>query len=325
MPLITLINGVTFECSRDESILSAAKKTGIALEHSCMTGRCGVCKTSVKSGSTEQQNGDYILSETEREYGYILTCCCSPVTDVELNIEDLGAIGKLKTAISPCRVDRLIFLNDDVAELTLRIPPNFDFKFIAGQYIDLIGEGGVRRSYSLANSPRDDKKLVLHIKKVRNGVMSEYIFNRARANDLLRLEGPLGTFSLRNDGSENIVFLATGTGIAPVKAMIESIKSQLKSKKIYVIWGGKYKKDLYWDLSNLNIDHIYIPVLSREKNWDGENGHVQQALLDLKLKLDKTTVYACGSELMIKDSRRLLIENGLNENRFHSDAFLSSN
>jgi CDP-4-dehydro-6-deoxyglucose reductase len=322
---ITLKNGITFECATDQIILDAAKQNGIAIEHSCRTGRCGVCATTVLSGDTVAMSPE--TSEIGDSHGelMILTCCRAPVADLELGIEDLGEIGKLQTVTLPCRIDNLDMLNEAVLELTLRLPPTANFKFVAGQYINLIGEDGLKRSYSIANSPAKDGKIILHIKCVKNGMMSDYLFNRAKKNDLLRFEGPLGTFSFRKDDSKNVVFLATGTGIAPVKSILEDLQHKNIDKNVIVIWGGRYLGDLYWRTSCISLPHQYIPVLSRELNWLGFRGYVQNALLDLELDLASTTVYACGSEFMIKDASSLLIQNGLPLDRFHSDAFVSSN
>lgn len=321
MPKITLVNGTVFECATDQTILDAASRSGVAIEYSCKTGRCGACAAAVLSGDTValSQEG---LTVNDLE---ILTCCRAPLTDVYLDVQDLGEIGKLKTVTLPCRIDEITMLAEDVIELTLRLPPTADFKFSQGQYINLIAQDGLKRSYSIANSPRDDAKISLHIKRVVNGRMSDHLFNVAKKNNLLRLEGPLGTFSFREDESENIVLVATGTGIAPVKAILEGLQQESSRRNVIVIWGGRYLSDLYWDVSSISLAHKYIPVLSREEDWSGAKGYVQKALLGLELDLMSTTVYACGSELMIKDTLSLLLENGLPKNRFHSDAFVSSN
>lgn len=324
MPKITLKNGIKFECARNQIILEAAKLNGIAIEHSCRTGRCGVCATTVLSGDSVALKPE--ISEIYNSCGelMILTCCRAPVVDLELGIEDLGDIGKLQTVTLPCKIDNLKMLNKVVLELTLRLPPTANFKFVAGQYINLTSQGGTKRSYSIASSPAKDGKIILHIKRVKNGMMSDYLFNKAKKNDLLRFEGPLGTFSFRNDNSKNVVFLATGTGIAPVKSILEDLQQKNIDKNLIVIWGGRYLEDLYWKTSCISLPHKFIPVLSRELNWVGLRGHVQNALLDLDLDLTSTTVYACGSQSMIKDASNLLIQNGLPQGQFHSDAFVSS-
>jgi CDP-4-dehydro-6-deoxyglucose reductase len=207
------------------------------------------------------------------------------------------------------------------------LPPDAIFDFIAGQYIDLIGPNGVRRSYSLANAPRADKTLELHIREVETGVLSQYWFQDANINDVLRLNGPMGTFSLRNVAQRDLVFLATGTGFAPVKAMLESLTNfsvEEKPKSVTVLWGGRYQHDLYFDVMTLPGNVTYIPVLSRETTWPGEQGYVQDIFLRKHSNLSNCVVYACGSDAMIRSAKDLLIAAGLPDRHFYSDAFVCS-
>jgi len=321
---VTLSNGVEFNCSPDQTILDAASSNSIALEHSCRTGRCGVCVAVVKAGeSTSLITEEFIVSDDADDFK-ILTCCRAPASNLWLDLHDLGAIGLLKVLTLPCRVSSLNYVVDDVCCLRLRLPPNANFLFMPGQYIDVI-KGDIRRSYSIANAPRDDGQIELQIKKVVDGVLSDYFFNHAADNDLLRLEGPFGTFSYRSDKSKNIVLMATGTGIAPLKALLESFGSELTDKKIFLVWGGRYEADLYLDFENIGVEFVYIPVLSRVSVEGFSFGYVQHAVLDIGLDLLDTTVYACGSVIMINSACELLLDNGLVPGNFHSDAFVSSN
>ena len=324
MPNISLSNGVAFECGLGETILDAARKHNIAIEHSCASGRCGICIAPVLSGKTLAIKPEETLTLESQEIGNILTCCRVPVTDVSLDVEDLGEIGNIPVRTIPCRISSLKLLNNDVLEVILRVPPNSNFKFVAGQYINLIDKG-IRRSYSLANAEQLDGNLEIQVKRVNEGLMSEYLFTMARQNDLLRIEGPLGTFSYRGDDSKNVIFMATGTGIAPIKAIIESFGKSLDEKIIYIVWGGRFLEDLYMDLGAANFKHTFVPVLSREKTEGSYFGYVQDAVLELGLDLKETTVYACGSEVMIKDACDVLVQHGLRRKRFYSDAFISSN
>ncbi|MNZ47014.1 CDP-6-deoxy-L-threo-D-glycero-4-hexulose-3-dehydrase reductase [compost metagenome] len=214
-------------------------------------------------------------------------------------------------------------------EVILRVPPNSKFTYLPGQYIDIIGEAGLRRSYSIANAQRADGKLELQIREVEQGMMSQYWFARAKTNDLLRLEGPLGTFSLREKAVRNIVFLATGTGIAPVKAMLEQLlgnPSMADGKKVFIYWGGRTPSDIYWNPQLQGLDATFIPVLSRaDAQWTGRTGYVQSALIKDAIDLTQSVVYACGSEDMIHSARDELTALGLPVKQFYSDAFVSSN
>lgn len=327
MHTVTLANGVSFAVGNDETILSAAGTSEITLEHSCRTGRCGVCKAKVLAGDTTVIQPEISLTKDEFDAGYVLTCCRAASSDIALDIEDLGDFTSLKPKTLPARIDSLERVSEDVIAVTLRTPPSSQLVFRAGQYIDVIGPEGIRRSYSLANAPRSDGKLRLEIRRVDGGLLSQYWFDKAKANDLLRIEGPLGTFSRRASPVKNLIFLATGTGIAPVKAMLEELASSTDKNsydQICVYWGGRTLTDLYWTPEFEDLQMSFIPVLSRQSDYDGRRGYVQQAVIDDGIDLSVSSVYACGSEAMIASAKALLMGAGLNEKAFYSDAFVSS-
>ena len=216
----------------------------------------------------------------------------------------------------------------DVVRVLLRLPPTTEFSFIPGQYVDVIGPAGIRRSYSLANASFADKSLELHIRAVEGGVMSDYWFNQAKSNDLLRLNGPLGTFFLRNSAGIDLIFLATGTGIAPVKAILESIPglpAEQHPKSVTVLWGARVPSDLYLDVASIPGAQRFVPVLSRAgDDWVGVRGHIQDVLLSEDPDLGNAVVYACGSDAMIHGAKNALVRAGLPSQRFYSDAFVCS-
>ena len=328
MAIIQLTNGREFVAEFGVSLLDAASAAGIALPYSCRTGRCSTCKALVQRGQTYPRTEEAGLSPEEIEAGWILTCVRSAETDVRLDIEDLGGITLPQPQTLPCRIAELEKLAPDVIRVKLRLPPASAFVFIPGQYIDVIGINGVRRSYSLANACDSGKLLELHIRAVSGGAMSDYWFNHAKSNDLLRLNGPLGTFFLREFKKTDIFFLATGTGIAPVKSMLESliqVPEDHQPNSITVLWGGRKIEDLYIDIAAITDRTRYTPVISRlEKSWSGAKGYVQDVLLSTAPDLSKAAVYACGSDNMIHDAKKLLCNAGLPTARFYSDAFVSS-
>ena len=328
MSAILLRNGTTFSSLDDQSILESARHQGIVLEHSCRTGRCGVCKSRLVNGETEILLTEESLTPEAKSDGFILTCCRTAKTDLELDVEDLGELADLNVGIMPCRIDSLQMLSDDVVEVVLRTPLTSKLKYLPGQYVNMIGKNGLRRSYSIANTPREDGKITLQIRKVKQGEMSHYWFEEAKAEDLLRMEGPLGTFCLRSNKATQLVFLATGTGVAPVKAMLEqlaTISSANPYSRIFLYWGGRTEQDIYWQPDFQSLPLTFTPVLSRAANWQGRKGYVQQAVIDDCLDLNNAVVYACGSEAMINSAYRQLTLAGLKNNHFYSDAFVSSN
>jgi len=328
MPYVTLANAKKFVAANDKTILVEASANGIVLEYSCRTGRCGVCKAQVVHGETHPVRSEEALTAEELQSGMILTCCRAADTDVELDIEDLGRLAEIATKTVPCRIDSLERLAPDVVQVVLRLPPASKINYLPGQYVDVIWQGA-RRSYSIANAPQADGKLTLQVRHVEQGLLSQYWFNEAKVNDLLRLEGPLGTFCLRTVEPRNLVFLATGTGIAPVKAMLEelAVSPELTlGKSIHVYWGGRSTHDIYWQVGPGGLSLKFVPVLSRPSpDWGGRRGYVQHALLEDHVDLTDAVVYACGSDDMIHSAREQLTSAGLHPKKFYSDAFVSSN
>lgn len=328
MPQITLSNGATFTSESGESLLEAAARSGVAFPYSCRKGRCSSCKCRAISGNSISRAEETPLSEQERAAGWILGCVRTAIGDMTIEVDDLGGreIPDVKTL--PCRVQSLEKLAYGVIKVILRLPPTRSFAFLPGQYIDVVGQGGARRSYSLANTFAADGLLELHIAAVPGGVMSDYWFGDARVNDLLRINGPLGTFFLRDIAGMHLIFLATGTGIAPIKSMLGAINSTANESKplsVTVYWGARTWPELYWDVNGAPGSHRYVPVLSRANgDWSGARGYVQNVAMAENPDLSEAIVYACGSDAMIHGAKAMLLEAGLPEHRFFSDAFVSS-
>lgn len=327
---ITLKNGKSFTCDSNTTIFEAAKCNGITLEHSCLSARCRSCAVRIEEGTTKNQLQELVLSSYEKSNKWILSCNAIPTSNVVLDIEDLGEIQIFEKRIIPVKIQSIIQLNESVIEVILRLPPNSNFGYNSGQYVN-ITKGDITRSYSVANAYEKNGKLTFFIKKYDNGLMSNYWFNKAKLNDLLRIEGPFGSFFLRESEMENVVFLATGTGVAPLKSILEGLVKSLKqyqNKKIWLFVGARYESDLFWDPSEFTTSQNlkYIPVLSRpSKEWIGEKGYVQNIVIKYNIPLAKAQVYACGSNNMIEAAKKLLTEKGLNNAHFFSDAFVQSN
>jgi CDP-4-dehydro-6-deoxyglucose reductase len=325
---IKLNNNKTFSCDKDSTIFEAAKKNNITLEHSCLSARCRSCIVKVLSGNTINNEEELVLSQEDKDENFVLSCNSRPITDLELDIEDLGEITFYDKKIIPSKINNILILTEDVIKVVLRLPPNSNFNFNSGQYVNII-RGNLTRSYSIANSSDQKNQLEFFIKKYQKGMMSKYFFEEAKINDLLRIEGPLGTFFLRKAQNKNIIFLATGTGIAPIKSIIEELEKStddFKDMKLWLFFGARYKDDLFWEpnLGKLNIK--YIPVLSRQDNdWNGAKGYVQDIVLKQQIDLENTQVYACGSNDMINSAKELFFKNNLKEMNFFSDAFVQSN
>ena len=281
---INLKNDTHFLCAAEDTILIGAQKENITIDYSCKTGRCQSCKAKVIRGTSFANIDEIGLSEEEKSQGYILTCVRSPTSDLTLDIEDLSGYSLEQVRTLPSKVAKITAISSDVIELQLRIPPNAAFNYLSGQYVNII-KGDFKRSYSIANAS-SAANLVFFIKNYKNGRFSNYVFNEAKINDLLWIEGPIGTFFYRKTNKKNIVFLATGTGIAPVKAILEQLdedNSDFLDKTIYLFFGGRNEEDLIWKPDFKNIKVNFISVLSRSiENSTAENGYVQDIVVAKK-------------------------------------------
>jgi CDP-4-dehydro-6-deoxyglucose reductase len=319
---IFLSDGSSFQCGKDETILEGALRNNIFLDYSCKDGRCKSCITQLISGETMINIEEDSLTESEKKLGYILTCLRKPLTDVSIKAENLAKYNLSKPSITPARIKTIEKLNEDVILVTLRFPPSFNLVFRPGQYIDLI-VGSIKRSYSIASAP-ENGNVELIVKVYPNGLMSNYLQNEAKENDLVRVELPKGTFFLRENKSlKNLILLANGTGIASFKSILSSSISQSIIKtfsKVVLLWGVKTPDNQYWEP---HFDYLeFHPVYSRVSE---KKIYVQDYLEKLNLEMSDSVIYACGSNSMISGARSSAIRNGLLSENFYSDIFLPSN
>ena len=324
---IHLKNNTSYPCDENTSLLKAALDNDISLEYSCFNARCRTCKVRVLEGKVENLEDEQVLTAEEKAAGYVLSCNVIPRSDIKLAVEDLGV--KLpKPQVSPCKISSIATVTPNIVEVVLRLTPKVDFQFLAGQYVDII-RNGHKRSYSISHSQYEGNQLKLFIRNYEGGLFSNYWFCEAMPNDLLRVEGPLGTFFYRHkEECTHIVLLATGTGIAPIKAILEQLQEApelLANKKVWLLWGGRKKEDLFWKPDFTFAHFEYIPVLTREDDWQGAKGYVQEIASAQAISWPTAQVYACGSEAMIQSAQELLSKQGLKEENFFADAFVAAN
>ena len=328
---ITIQAGLlSFTANQGETILAAALRNGVNLPYGCRNGACGSCKGRVLEGVIiyDHQALDGITIE-EKQAGYALFCQAIPRTDVVIDARLVNRLDGIQIRKLPCRVARIDHLNQNVLRLFLKLPVTERLQFMAGQYIDIYMQNDKRRSFSLANAPHDDEFLELHVRYYNGGLFSEYAFNKLHERSLLRIEGPFGSFFLREDSDRPKILMAGGTGFAPVKSIIEySIKKQI-NRPIHLYWGARTKSDLYmhelacqWQKSIK--DFYYVPVLSdplASEQWHGKTGLVHEAILNDFSDLSAYDVYACGPPPMVKAANGTFIKQGLPANCFYSDSF----
>ncbi|MEP6877258.1 MAG: CDP-6-deoxy-delta-3,4-glucoseen reductase [Nitrosospira sp.] len=331
-------SGHVLSAQSGETVLQAALREGFPLPYGCRNGACGTCKGKIIQGTVDfGSHNEDTLTELEKRAGMALFCCASPLSDLVIECREIGAIKDIKVKTLPCRVNKLERVAPNVMVISLKLPTNERLQFLAGQYIDIFMKNGRRRSFSLANAPHDDELLQLHVRNYPGGTFAEHVFTHMKERDILRFEGPLGTFFLREDSDKPIIFVASGTGFAPVKSILEHtfyVRNLRGSERQMVLyWGNRTKADLYmadlagsWQEEHDNF--TFIPVLSEAlpaDNWNGRTGLVHQAVLQDFDDLAGYQVYACGAPAMVEaahmDFTRL---RRLPEDEFLSDAFTAS-
>lgn len=327
-------SGRNFEVARDEAVLPAAIRAGVGLPYGCRDGACGSCKSRLLEGRVIHGAHQLkALSVAEEEAGWMLTCCATPQTDLLIEARTVAGAGEFAVQKMPCRVGSLNKVAPDVAILTLQLPANVVLKYHAGQYVEFILRDGARRSYSMANAPhRAAEGLELHLRHMPGGKFTDHVFGAMKEKDILRMEGPFGSFFLREDSSRPIVLLASGTGFAPIKAIIEHMQSKGIARDTVLYWGCRSQADLYlhdWalraaaDLPNLR----YVPVLSEprpEDAWMGRTGFVHEAVMADLPDLSSHEVYACGAPVMVDSAQRDFVARcGLPAEAFYADSFTS--
>ena len=327
-------SGRAFSANTDETLLAAGIRQGIGLPYGCKDGACGSCKCKKLSGTVVHgPHQSKALSPEEDAAGLVLTCCGVAQSDVVLESRQVTSEGAFPIKKMPTRVNLLEKKSADVMLLRLQLPANDSFSYHAGQYVEFILRDGARRSYSMANAPHTlAAGLELHIRHMPGGKFTDHVFKIMKEKEILRIEGPFGSFYLREDSTKPIILLASGTGFAPIKAVLEHMQFKGITRPATLYWGGRRPADLYLDdwvqaqlaaMPNLH----YVPVVSDalpEDGWTGRTGFVHQAVLQDLPDLSGHQVYACGAPIVVDSARAAYTgQAGLPEEEFFADSFTS--
>ena len=326
-------SGIQFEAQAGESLLAAGIRQGIGLPYGCKDGACGSCKCKLVSGQVQQSNFQRkALSEEEEAQGFVLTCSARAQSDITLESRQVTPAGALPIKKMPTRVSSLARKTEDVVLMQLQLPANDSFVYRAGQYVEFILRDGARRSYSMANAPSHGPGVELHIRHMPGGRFTDLVFGSMKEKDILRIEGPMGSFFLREESSKPMVFVASGTGFAPLKALLEHMQHCGITRPVTLYWGGRRPADLYMDdwvqAHCLAMPHVrYVPVVSDalpEDAWQGRTGFVHLAVLQDFPDLSGHQVYACGAPIVVDSAKRdFCAQAGLPADEFFADAFTS--
>ena len=327
-----IFNDTRFETEEGETILDAALRNGHLYPYGCQAGACGACKSKLITGEVEYLSRDSsVLNDEEVEQGLCLPCQAVPQSDIEVEVKEVAKVKEIEIVTMPTRVREKNLLADDVVQLFLSTPKTHNCDFLPGQYLNLLLKNGKERSFSIANIPAKiaDEGIELHIRVVPDGHYSPQVKESVNVKDIIRVQGPFGTYFLRKDEQRPIIMVAGGTGFAPIKCLIEDAIDSGLEQDIILYWGARAQTDLYmdelarqWATDN---DHFeYIPVLSDEpegSNWAGETGFVHETIVARHADISDYSVYASGPPVMINALKASLPDNGLNSDYFYTDAF----
>lgn len=326
-------SGRHFTMEATETVLGAAISAGIGLPYGCKNGACGSCKGKLVSGSVALgAHQERALSAAEQTAGHTLFCCAVPQSDVAIEAREVLGVGEFPIKKVPVRVARLERAADDVMILSLQMPATERMQYKAGQYVEFLLKDNKRRAYSIATPPHSDELLSLHLRHMPGGVFTDHVFGAMKERDILRFEGPLGTFFLREESTKPIVLLASGTGFAPIKAIVEHWAHSKSTRPVTLYWGGRRPADLYMDAwvqeQCKTMPHLrYVPVVSDalpEDHWTGRTGFVHRAVLEDFADLSGHQVYACGAPIVVDSAKRdFCAQAGLPADEFYADAFTS--
>jgi len=323
-------SGHSFTSDGRDSILQTALDAGLTLPYGCRNGACGSCKGRVIDGLVDHGPAqEDALSTADRASGLALFCCAKPRSDLVLECREVATAKDIPVKIMPCRVEKIERVADDVMVLSLKLPANERLQFLAGQYLEFLLKDGKRRAFSIANAPHDDGFLQLHVRLIAGGEFTRHVFGGMKEKDILRFQGPFGSFFLREESTKPMILLAGGTGFAPIKALVEHAIHTRMTRPMAIYWGARNRAGLY--LPDLPADwaaahgHIrYIPVLSDATPldaWQGRSGLVHCAVLEDHADLAAHQVYACGAPAMIDAARAEFVAHGLPPEEFFADAF----
>jgi CDP-4-dehydro-6-deoxyglucose reductase, E3 len=322
-------SGHSYDVPDGKTVLQAGLDAGYELPYSCREGVCRTCRGTIKEGTVDYGHvSSRYLPEADKAKGFALLCQAKPLADLVVEVRELAGLHGIRPKILPARVERLDRPAADVAILGVKLPANANFKFVAGQYVDFLLKDAKRRSYSIANPPADAGvgALEFHIRQTPGGLFTEQVFSTLKVRDLLRFEGPLGTFYLREESDKPIVMVASGTGFAPIKAICEYAQAKNIPRPITLYWGCRVEGDLYlndlgkgWQRAGFK----YVPVLSDEK-WSGRMGFVHRAVMEDFPDMSDVQVYACGAPVMVEAARRdFSAQCGLPPDEFYADSFIT--
>ncbi|WP_338880781.1 2Fe-2S iron-sulfur cluster-binding protein [Achromobacter veterisilvae] len=313
-----------FHVEEGESVLQAAERSAVKLPHECTFGGCGTCRIKLESGAVAYDEFPMALTPEEAADGYALACQARPLGDLRISVASSRQSFPEPRRL-PATIHRLERFCDDVIHLTLALPePGLDY--VPGQYMNVVLPDGETRSFSMASAPAGNL-VDFHVRRIPGGRYTDHWLGQAQAGAGVEIEAPLGVFSYHEEDWRPLIMMATGTGIAPIKAILESLLDNEDCPPVTLYWGMRTEADLYlrdviegW--AGRLYEFNFVPVLSRAgAGWQGRRGHVQQAVLEDHEDLAEHAFYLCGAPEMIRQAKHLLAARGASLDHMYADSF----
>jgi CDP-4-dehydro-6-deoxyglucose reductase len=312
-----------FEAAPGETVLAAATRAGVRLPHSCTLGNCGSCRVRLAEGAVTYDGQPLALSQAEAAEGFALACQARPEGDLVIEVPkaevpEPSRQMALVTDVSP--------LAASVTRVALVLPELDPFVYLPGQHANLFLPDGTHRSFSMASAPSGNEA-DFHVRRIPGGRFTEGFLANLQPGDMIEAELPLGAFRLHAEDYRELVFVATGTGIAPIKAMLESLLDDPDCPPVSRYWGMRSEDELYladtiasWE--GRLYEFRCVPVLSRAgASWSGRRGHVQDAVLADFASLAEHSIYLCGSPAMIAGAKERFAARGASATHLYADGF----
>lgn len=328
--VIVPASGHKFTIEENETVLEAALRQGVGLPYGCRNGACGKCAGELISGEVNYEEGALKSGAKKLEAeGKTLFCQARAKSDLEIKVQEITRSQELEVKTLPCRVENMELLTHDIMKIELKLPENERLQFLAGQYLEFLLDDGKRRAFSIANAPHNDEVIELHIRHVPDGHFGDYVFSDMKVKTLFKIEGPFGSYYLREDTTRPIILIGGGTGFAPLKGMLEHAFKIGFDHPIHLFCGVRAVRDLYmdemvkkWLEQHKNLK--YTPVLSQPEegdNWQGKTGYVSEAVVEAYPDLSGYDVYLSGPPAMVKSGMDAFYARGLPETQIYSDSF----
>lgn len=317
-------SGIPFAAPAGQSILEAAEQAGLALPHDCRGGGCGSCRIRLIAGQVTYDEPPMALTEAEATAGYALACRARPQSDLIIALEPAPVAPEPQRARA--RIAELAEIAPDILHLDVVLAAGAAPAFLAGQHMNVLLDDGVARSVSMASAP-DAGRLDFYIRRIAGGAFTDRALSRLRPGDWLDVELPLGSFCYRARDDRPLLMAATGTGIAPIKSILDSLMDDAFVPPVTLYWGMRSENALFLDphvqrWTERLAEFDYRPVLSAPApDWPGRRGHVQNAILADLPDLSDYAIYLCGSPRMIAEAKPVFLAQGASPAHLYAEGF----